>query len=92
MLTFECRSQFVGCDLRLGLVVLGVVLVMLLLGDSFFVTRTVFNWCGVGSLRFSDVYAPFLGGPKPRRSAAASDLEAPPPPPAAAADTSASEA
>jgi len=60
--------------LRLGLVVLGVVLVMLLLGDSFFVTRTVFNWCNVGSLRFGDVYAKFVG-PKLSRG----DVEAPAP-------------
>jgi hypothetical protein len=53
-------AGFVGCDLKSGLVVLAVVAVMLLLGDSYFLTRTVAKWIGVRTLTFAEVYGPLL--------------------------------
>jgi hypothetical protein len=53
-------AGFVGCDLQSGLVVLVVVAVMLLLGDSYFLTSTVAKWIGVRTLTFAEVYGPLL--------------------------------
>lgn len=64
------NNQFVGCDLQTGAIVLFVIAVMLVLGDSFVLTRTVFNLLRIGNekLSFVDVYAPLV--PKRHRDVA----------------------
>lgn len=72
------NNQFVGCDLETGAFVLFVLAVMLVFGDSFLLTRTVFNLLrgGEQKLTFADVYLPLV--PKHHRDVARGSAAAEP--------------